>query len=262
VVGEYLDQNGFFHGFRWDKGRFTTFDGPLGTSASITDVNDRGDMVGVSAAADGTIRGFLLRKGVYTTFQALDLPFTFPFDINNRGQIAGTAGNADGTKLHGFLLAGGADGPVTQIDVPGVPATAAYGLDDRGRLVGVYDNPNVTPTAVRSSAAATPQPEALPLGLGDRRTRDDQPHRDTHRRTRRAPNNRYGLWRTAGVPNPQAIRPLAYPQGAGRGVATNRPTEAEASQLGPTGRGDRCRGPVRLRGRVGAASGCRVALEF
>ena len=30
VVGEYLDADGRFHGYLWEKGRFTTIDGPDG----------------------------------------------------------------------------------------------------------------------------------------------------------------------------------------------------------------------------------------
>jgi len=169
VVGEYLDQDGVVHGYRWKNGRFKSFDGPTGTSASITDINDRGDMVGAYALDPSNplagVRGFLLRKGSYTTFSAPGFPLTLPFDINNRGQIAGLTG--DLTEEHGFLLAKGADGPMTQIDVPGAPRTGVYGLDDRGRLIGVYDNPNAAPSAQRSRTAATPLLDALPLGLGE-----------------------------------------------------------------------------------------------
>jgi uncharacterized membrane protein len=167
VVGEYLDQAGVIHGFRWEHGRFRTFDGPLGTGAGITDINDRGDMVGAYGAEDGTVRGFLLRKGEYTTFQALGLPATTPFDLNNRGQIAGAAFNADLTEVHGFVLRRGPDGPISQIDVPQASATLVTGLDDRGRLVGFYQNPNATASVQRSRAAAMPQLDALPLGLAN-----------------------------------------------------------------------------------------------
>ena len=46
VVGEYTDADGMVHGFLWDKGRLTTFDGPDGTGASFTDINDRARFVG------------------------------------------------------------------------------------------------------------------------------------------------------------------------------------------------------------------------
>jgi probable HAF family extracellular repeat protein len=171
VVGGYLDQNGVGRGFRWQNGRFTTFDGPPGPNAgltALTDINDRGDMVGAYVAGTGTVRGFLLRKGKYRTFQALGLAGTLPFDINNRGQIAGFALNADATEAHGFLLAKGVDGPVTQIDVPGAPRTAVTGLDDRGRIVGFVDfRLSTAPGPQRSRAAAMPLLDALHLGLTD-----------------------------------------------------------------------------------------------
>jgi hypothetical protein len=174
VVGEYLDQHGVIHGYRWEKGRFATFDGPLGNGASISDINDRGDMVGVYLL-DPTnvlagVRGFLLRNGKYTTFPALDFLGTFPLDINNRGQIAGFAtSDPDAAEVHGFLFAKGLDGPATQIDVPGAPSTAVTGLDDCGRIVGFYDlRPNTARSAQPSRTAATPLLDALALGLAGR----------------------------------------------------------------------------------------------
>ncbi len=173
VVGEYLDRDGRFHGYRWERGRFSTFDGPLGTGASFTDINDRGDIVGaypVDPANPVTgLRGFLLRNGRYTTFAALGLAGTLPFDINNRGQIAGTAiSDADFTEVHGFLLDKGARGPATQIDVPGTQRTGVYGLDDRGRLIGVYDNPKAAPAKRPQATQPRPAADAMPLGLADR----------------------------------------------------------------------------------------------
>jgi hypothetical protein len=167
VVGEYLDQNGVVHGYRWERGRFTTFNGPRGTGASITDINDRGVMVGAyavdPAAGLAGLRGFRLRNGKYTTFQALRRHPTLPCDINNRGQIAGTTSDPGLTAFHGFLLDHGAAGPATQIDIPGSPNTSVFGIDDRGRLIGVYDNPNATQTSLRDTAAAMPL-ESLGLG--------------------------------------------------------------------------------------------------
>jgi uncharacterized membrane protein len=173
VVGGYLDRDGNGHGYRWEKGRFTTIDPPdtrveplIGAAiVLLQDVNDRGDMVGFYTPGNGTFRGFLFRKGRYTTFAVPGSQATAPFDINNRGQIAGAA--FDETTGHGFLLAKGVGGPVTQIDVPGAPNTAATGLNDRGRIVGFVDlRPSAAPAAQRSRAAAMPLLEALPLGLG------------------------------------------------------------------------------------------------
>jgi hypothetical protein len=52
------------------------------------------------------------------------------------------------SKAHrswGFLLASGANGPLTPVDVPGAPRTAPAALNDRGQIVGLYENPNAQP---------------------------------------------------------------------------------------------------------------------
>jgi probable HAF family extracellular repeat protein len=172
VVGEYVDADGTFHGFLWHKGRFTTIDGPGSLGGVVTDINDRGQMVGTYLDPDGTYRGFLLSKGVYTTFAAPDAPFTFAFDINNRRQIVGSglSYDADGnlTSARGFVLRIGPDGPFTPIDYPGALGTIARGIDDRGRIVGLYGNPDAAPSTARTRAQLPPLLPRLPLGLGDR----------------------------------------------------------------------------------------------
>ena len=50
----------------------------------------------------------------------------------------------------------GVKGPFTPIDVPGALGTLPRGIDDHGRIVGIYENPNAGPT---------PQPNAMqPMG--------------------------------------------------------------------------------------------------
>ncbi|MBL6082779.1 hypothetical protein JMJ56_33040 [Belnapia sp. T18] len=52
------------------------------------------------------------------------------YDINNRGDIVGET-----KALDGFLLR---NGEVTILDVPGSTRTLAYGVNDRGDVVGTY----------------------------------------------------------------------------------------------------------------------------
>jgi hypothetical protein len=160
IVGEHFGADGIFHGFLWRRGRFTTIDGPGSLGAAVFDINDRGQMVGAYLAADGSWRGFLLSSGRYTTFAAPGSPVTFPTDVNNRGQIVGSGLSYDAggelTSARGFVLRRGVDGPFTPIDVPGAPGTLPRGIDDRGRIVGLYANAN---------AAPSPQPNAMqPMG--------------------------------------------------------------------------------------------------
>ena len=72
------------------------------------------------------------------------LPTTF--NANAVSQVA--------TEVHGFVT-DRAGGPLTRIDVPGAPATVASGIDDRGRIAGLYLNPNAAPGAASGSPPAT-----------------------------------------------------------------------------------------------------------
>jgi hypothetical protein len=162
VVGDYMNPHGSIHGYLWEKGRFvtTTVDGPEGTGASLFGLNDRGQMLGIYQPR-GTpgFQGFLLDKGRYRIIKAPRLPFTVPFDINDRGRVLGVVTDVAApldaaTDLHGFLLRAGADRKLTRIDVPGAPRTAAFGIDDRGRVAGLYENLNAAPTTQRDNANA------------------------------------------------------------------------------------------------------------
>ena len=168
VVGSYLDRDGTNHGYLWQRGRFTTIDVPDATLTQVTGVNDRGDMVGVYADADGSPHGFFRSaRGRITAIDAPDAAFTTPFDINNRRQIVGFT--SDGTGLtadvHGFVLHR-PGGLFTPIDVTGAPRTLASGIDDRGRIVGAYENPDAMPSAHRGAATPPtlmPRTERAPL---------------------------------------------------------------------------------------------------
>ena len=46
----------------------------------------------------------------------------------------------------------------TRVDVPGAPRTLVSGIDDRGRIVGAYENPNALPSVERSPAVPMPVP--------------------------------------------------------------------------------------------------------
>jgi uncharacterized membrane protein len=47
AVGTYTDANGQTRGFRWERGRITTLDVPGAVATMVTDINDRGQIVGV-----------------------------------------------------------------------------------------------------------------------------------------------------------------------------------------------------------------------
>jgi probable HAF family extracellular repeat protein len=153
VVGDYQTSDGRVHGFRWERGRITTVDAPGAAGTTLADINDRGLILGGRLEPDGRVAGFVLDRGRFVTFRAPGVPQTFAFDLNNRGQIVGftvTPTAADPLAgARGFLLARGASGPFTPVDVPGAPRSAAFGLNDAGAVVGRYENPNATPSPQR-----------------------------------------------------------------------------------------------------------------
>jgi hypothetical protein len=84
-----------------------------------------------------------------------------PFDINDRGQISGeyVRVGSDGIpdSESGFLR--DARGRTSVLDVPGAKGTEATKLNDRGQIVGFYENPTFTPTP---PPTATPMRRAQP----------------------------------------------------------------------------------------------------
>jgi probable HAF family extracellular repeat protein len=160
VVGDFQNPDGTFHGFLWHRGRFTTIDKPGAAATTLVDINDRGQILGASAGDDGVLHNFLLDRGRYTSFDAPGVPLTLARDLNNRGQVAGTtlAPTEEDPQAgaRGFLLAKGVTGPFTPIDVPGAPRNIVLGLNDRGALVGAYEN-----TAAQPTPPPTPTP---PMG--------------------------------------------------------------------------------------------------
>jgi hypothetical protein len=149
VVGEYQDRSGVIHGYVWERGRFKTVDLRRAAATGITGLNDRGEMVGLYAGADGAIHAFHRdRRGQVTTIDSPDLPYTLPFDINDYGRIVGFTASSlpapQAAEVHGFRVDTRRGFGFRQIDVPGAPRTVAFGIDDRGRVAGFYQNPNVT----------------------------------------------------------------------------------------------------------------------
>ena len=148
VVGMYTDDAGALRGFRRDrKGRFTTIDPPGSLATFVTGINDHGEVVGYYGLAGGKSQSFLRdRSGDITTVEIPGAVTTAPFDINNRGQIVGlygdtepdASGSVPPNSIHGFVWSRGS---VRKIDVPGAIGSAAFDVNDRGEVVGIYADP-------------------------------------------------------------------------------------------------------------------------
>jgi hypothetical protein len=119
-VGEYTDAGGTFHGFLWDKGRFTTIDVPDGATTFATDINDCGEIV-ASTARSPECRPCRLpaERGGLHHVRCPRCPDHHPLCHQQRGKIVGTTIASPGTLGRGFVLREGAEGPFTPIDVTG-----------------------------------------------------------------------------------------------------------------------------------------------
>jgi probable HAF family extracellular repeat protein len=97
-----------------------------GESSYAIAMNDRGDVIGNSAVADGSYHGFVWHDGTMTDLGALD-----PVDINNRGEIAGT--------IDGIAVVRSRSGRVVRLGTLGGLFSRPVAINDDGHVVGVSD---------------------------------------------------------------------------------------------------------------------------
>jgi probable HAF family extracellular repeat protein len=102
----------------------TTFDCSAmaggGPRTLVMGINNAGAIVGQCR-----FQGFLFANGVYTMLRGMSIAN----GINNLGQIVGQNGAA------GVLYS---NGTYTAINFPGAETTAAFGINDHGTIVGIY----------------------------------------------------------------------------------------------------------------------------
>jgi hypothetical protein len=134
------------HGFLRRGTRFTTIDIPAAAGTSAWGINDLGEIVGGYQDSNNKSHVFL-RSGHRLTI--IDFPHavdTAPGGtkggINARANIvsyycASEPCNLDNDSEHGFLRRGAA---FTTIDFPRGHAAAAFGINDRGDIVGTYND--------------------------------------------------------------------------------------------------------------------------
>lgn len=176
-----IDENLNGHGFVYDAGEFTTIDMPDADVTSAHDINDDGVIVGDFLEPGSVRRRVFVYDGDFQTFDAPEAGEygTYASGITNRGIVTGHYWGAE-EELHGYMYdrqyrtvdipgaigtgighanekgayVGGYDHiygstgflrsgrSTTLLNFPGSYSTFAYGINDRGTIVGVYVDPN------------------------------------------------------------------------------------------------------------------------
>ena len=135
---------GTVHGFvRQPGGRITTIDLPGRANTAVTDINNRGQLVGMTGDAAGQGLGFVRDPDGKLTIIELPGPAGVQeiLALNDRGQVTGTWDDRpepptiEPGSRHGFVWD---RGRLTRFDVPGSLATAPFGINNAGQITGAY----------------------------------------------------------------------------------------------------------------------------
>ncbi len=107
---------------------------PAGPGAQLTDLDDKGNILGWFASGSG-FSGFLLSQGTLAHFRFPGSADTFPRDINKNSVIVGSFDLAANGPMHAFMVRNGAFSEIKLPGFPNAPVTA-NGINDLGDITG------------------------------------------------------------------------------------------------------------------------------
>jgi uncharacterized membrane protein len=142
VVGEYLDDAGFTHGFLLSKkGVLTTLDFPGSSDTAAWGINESGTVVGNWDLLDSggnliATHGFAWDNGSFTQVDFPGSANTSVFGINARGDLVGEWD--DGIVGHGFIRTNTNQFASFDVPVGGAQFTQLDDINANGQLLGVY----------------------------------------------------------------------------------------------------------------------------
>ena len=135
----------------------------------ITDMNDKGELVGYGDGPHASHGAFLWRRGEFIDLGTqIGHAETFAFGINDHGDVVGAYSDG-GEESQAFLLR---HGRVIDIQVPGVGSTSASAINNKRQVLVSRDEPRDAFIWKRGSAALLEPLEqgglAIPSSMNDR----------------------------------------------------------------------------------------------
>jgi uncharacterized membrane protein len=145
VVGQYIGDDGFFHGFLLSKGVVTTLDFPAASDTYAFGINQSGVVVGYWDLLDAlgnvlATHGFVWKNGAFSEVNFPGSADSVVLGINASGDYVGEW-DSDITSPtgHAFVFS---DGQFTSFDFPDATLTQGDDINADGQIVGAYIDAN------------------------------------------------------------------------------------------------------------------------
>jgi probable HAF family extracellular repeat protein len=149
IVGTYIDSSQVQHGFLLSAGRYTTLDVPSDTHSDAWAINNKGLITIFALNTSGNYDSFLLSGKTYTNIDVPKASQSFVAGINTFGDRVYTILDSSNHSHGAFFLNVSGGRYFSFDDRKGVNTTAAFGLNDKLRIVGRY---------APASSVVAPQP--------------------------------------------------------------------------------------------------------
>jgi uncharacterized membrane protein len=157
VVGQYIGDDGFFHGFllrkskrvltTLDPGVLTTLDFPGASDTYAYGINESGTVVGQWDLLDAggnvlVVHGFTWNNGAFTQADFPGSGDTYLWGINARGDVVGAWDSGIASPIaHGFVCSKGQCSSF-DVPVPGATLTQPDDINAHGQITGLYIDVN------------------------------------------------------------------------------------------------------------------------
>ena len=141
VVGNADISTGVRHAFLYSGGVMTDIGTLGGNTASARSINDAGQIAGYSQTDAGQVHAFLYSGGTFEDLGTLGGLYSLAYALDESGDVVGTSRTAAG-DYHAFLFRDGVMYDLNDL----IPAdsswllTYAYGINNRGQIVGIGSN--------------------------------------------------------------------------------------------------------------------------